>query len=468
LTYYRKSDLLLFGLSIGIFTLASFHIASCVAIAVFLIVLTSYFRSLFFSMSIRALLLFLFSFQFLLGPALAYNIEGYQPGKYYMGVDEVDYFSYAIPGVLTLAFSLGLPLSSRGVEIIDRKKMRKILRARPDIGPMLLVLGVLFGFGTSFVPGVFAFVLYILSYLKFIGVFHIFMSEQKGRFAYVALAYSFVAVTSIVEGMFHDLVILLIMLLPLLVQSIRISKASVILLLVTGVYLTTTLQIVKSEYRENISDKAGAERMVLFVNTFIDGLEGVLEFDELEDQISRINQGWILSRVLLRVPDYIPYSEGVILWQSVKSSLYPRFLYPDKLVSGSNPFFTPVTGVKLGANTSMGLGIFEVSFVDFGYWGLVVVFAYGLLLNFMLVRISLISEIRPTLMLWLPVIFLYSVRPDADFFTSLNHLIKSSIVVWSIYYFARKRFFPKVSASASRELLNTSQAFRRQRAGLIQ
>ena len=85
--------------------------------------------------------------------------------------------------------------------------------------------------------------------------------------------------------------------------------------------------------------------------------------------IDRINQGWIVARIMRYTPNYEPFAGGETIITGIRASLIPRFLDPDKPKAGGRENFTRFTGKLISDNTSMGLSPLGEAYANFGING---------------------------------------------------------------------------------------------------
>ena len=136
--------------------------------------------------------------------------------------------------------------------------------------------------------------------------------------------------------------------------------------------------------------------------------EGISEnyFQELVD---RLNQGWIIARIMYVVPDYEPYAEGETIEDAIFAALVPRFLAPNKVRSGGENF-ERFTKIEL-KGTSMNLGLIGEAYANYGLRGsFLFLFIVGLAFKLSFNYINKKSFQYYEVLLWLPFLFLYVVR----------------------------------------------------------
>ncbi len=138
-------------------------------------------------------------------------------------------------------------------------------------------------------------------------------------------------------------------------------------------------------------------------------------------------------------PYYEPYANGETIIIGVEASLIPRFLNPNKAKAGGRDNFQRFTGKKISDNTSMGLSPLGEAYANFGInGGIFFMFLLGLFYNFYMFIILRLTDRFPSLILWMPLLFLQVVKAETDFVVVLNHLVKASVVVTIIIFSIRK------------------------------
>ena len=227
-----------------------------------------------------------------------------------------------------------------------------------------------------------------------------------------------------------------------------------ILLFVGGIFVVFFINSFKAEYRTILAPAAipiYSERAESKQKVFLDmaaekatTTEGYYETSDLNNFISRLNQGWIFAKVLDHVPEKEPFTGGATFQNDIYTSIVPRFLDPTKTVRGGKEGakkFERFTGRRLLEGTTMTIGILGDAYVNFGFTGaFIFMFAFGLVLNLVLYWIYDLSRVYPTLILWVPFIFFYTMRAGNEFGVVLNFMTKSLVVVFGVFYLYKKQF----------------------------
>jgi len=134
-------------------------------------------------------------------------------------------------------------------------------------------------------------------------------------------------------------------------------------------------------------------------------------------------------------PSREPFAEGETINEALRSAFMPRFLFPNKVTAGGRTYFYRFTGRQLSDTTSMGLGLVGEAYANYGIQGgILFMFIIGLFYNWFIFMIYRIANKHPTIIFFIPLIFLQVVKAETDFSVIINHLFKASIAVWMIYF----------------------------------
>ncbi|MBX2920406.1 MAG: hypothetical protein KF741_14315, partial [Ferruginibacter sp.] len=295
---------------------------------------------LFFSINsvipIRYLLGSFMCLQMFIGPVLAYNgLDKYQYFMYQMKVPEAVYFSYALPAVIL--FILGLHINAKKLdgEVPDVKKIAEFTTQHPKLAYWLIGIG----FGSSLVGGFFgselSFVFYLLGSAKFVGVFLLILGNKKLKLIPLIIIYGSIILSSLGAGMFHDLLTWLIMLGSVLAIKFKPGINIKLGALFSFILLVIVIQQLKGVYRMAIG-KGDRGDVETFTNVFEEtqGSGGVFNLQSIAASNVRINQGFIITNIMLTVPDKVPYANGAELMQLLEAAFLPRLIAPNKLKAG--------------------------------------------------------------------------------------------------------------------------------------
>jgi hypothetical protein len=371
--------------------------------------------------------------QMLLGPAMAYSgLDAYQRPESQMQIPEFDYFVYAIPAVL--AFIIGLHVSAGKLkgEFINQEKIRQYVQEN-DTLPYYFVA---FGFVASFISPYFGselgFVFFLFSNFKFIGAFLIILGNKKSKPLYLVIVFGSIIGSSLQQAMFHDLITWLIFLGAVFALKYKPSVNIKAVFAIGFAILALVIQQLKGDYRQATWRGTEGAGLSTFVQTYDESeSKGRFSMESIATSNIRINQGFIVTHIMKTVPDKVPYENGSEMFEILKSAILPRILAPNKLNAGDRTIFMKYTGLSLLPGTSMGLSTMGDAYVNFGiFGGVIFMFFFGLLFSEILNAFYKRSSEYPVLLLFIPMVFYYPIRPDCELQTILGHLFKSCFLIF--------------------------------------
>jgi len=420
-----------------LFTFSDRHYLTIIGVGIFVFFSFKFFYELAHTIEIRDLMILIALLQWIVGPALAYS---YNPDdmRYYMAVDEATYISFVLPACVCFIFGLHLPVWSKQIDeqsVIE--KIRGLLKRYPDIDLILISGGIVFNLLIDFVPASLRFVLVLFATVRFIGLFFLILNVRTNKWYITTFVIGWLFYEAISRAMFHELLlwlIFLIMFIALLRKFNTSKKAFYLFLLIT---LALLIQTVKHEFRQIIWFGGESEYGQVFTSLIIENLGDpsyITSETNLNAAITRINQGWIIARIMSYTPEVEPFANGETIIAGIEAALLPRIIAPNKAKAGGRENFVRFTGRNLESNTSMGISTLGEAYANFGIGGgIFFMFFFGLFYNYFLSRIYKLAVDIPTIILWLPVLFLQVVKAESDFVVVLNHLVKASIIVGFIY-----------------------------------
>jgi hypothetical protein len=394
----------------------------------------------------------------LLMPMIGYrifNIDNYMVRMWgwYMRVGEDRYYEFLIPANIALFVGLNLLLTKFKPQVY-KELLTKLTETAKEKGKIGIVLTVI-GFIGSFFSGLdspLAFVFYLFAMLKYVGPFYIYYSDLpfKRKAFYASLIIFFVQ--AIAQGMFGEFVMYLI--LSLIVVSIRYKLRFItkLTLFSVGLFLILVLQSVKSTYRnitwggkeEKGLSVSSDSKVNIFSELFYDRLlspEEIFNQKAMFGVYARMNQGFLISRAMDYVPRVEPYAEGETIIRSIQAVIVPRVLWPDKPEAGGHENLARFVGIKQRLKYSMNIGPYGEAYGNFGpVYGVVFILLYGLLFSYLFKALLEKSQLRPTLLLWTPLLFFSALTVETDILSTLNSFVKGAVFVATLYWGAKKFF----------------------------
>jgi hypothetical protein len=358
----------------------------------------------------------------------------------YMFIGSDAYFSFIIPAVIALALGFRLPLGKKAT--VDQnpelyiRNVQRILQSKPTLGLTLIAIGVISGLIDFLAPSDLTQVFVLIDHLTFVGVFYVLYSPNKNKKYIVPAVITLMVGQAIVVGMFGELIFILACALVLILLGKRISFWKKTLVAVAGIVLIVLIQSVKTDYRQRAWIELGGADPAYYavlIGERIADPSTIFEPNKLFFAAVRMNQGWLVSYTMFKVPHSFEFANGETIWQSIAATFVPRFLWPDKPEAGGKANIKRFWGTTL-TGYSMNIGPFGEGYANFGIvGGVIYMFFYGLFFKFILHRLLKFAEKRPTIILWIPFLFYYSISVETDLLTTMGALVKGVFFTWAVF-----------------------------------
>jgi hypothetical protein len=284
--------------------------------------------------------------QMFVGPTFAYNgLDKYQYAYFVMKIPEAQYFSYVMPAVICFIIGLHITAGKLKGEVPDEEGIRRFADSHRDLPYWFIGIGFVSSFVSSFFSSDLAFVMYLLGSFKFIGVFLLILGSKKLKILELVLVYGSIVLSSLGNAMFHDLLIWLIMLGAVLAIKYKPGFNTKWVVCLSFILLAVIIQQIKETFRQTaIQGESGLESFQRAYEN-VEGDKGIFDFKRLAVSNVRINQGFIITNIMKRVPARVPYSNGEELRLLLEAAVMPRILAPNKLQAGDRSLFTKYTGL---------------------------------------------------------------------------------------------------------------------------
>lgn len=417
-------------------------IVSNLGLALSVFILIQFIQDAGSSIPIGKLLLLIAALQWVVGPWLSYTFfdDHY---KYHMYVSESEYMWLAVPALFLLA--VGLFWRQRYRDRYTKgliQHAQYFIEVQPRLPYWLIGIGIFCSFAGSYVPSFLRFIFFLLANVKYIGLIYLLFSRHKSKWLIVLVAWVLTLLSSIQAGMFHDFLLWTTMIGLYAAYIIKPSFQQKLIGLGIGLLLVFIIQVVKQEYRQMVwFGGYSGNRVSLYsdlVGSRLQDSDNLFGQELLSGMVVRINQGWINSKVMEYVPAQEPFAKGATINEALGAALLPRFLAPDKKRAGGKENFERFTGFQLQSTTSMGVSLLGEGYANYGVYGawlfmLLMGLFYAAVLHFL----YRYSRKHPTILLWLPLIFLQVVKAETELVVVLNHLVKSLILVLGFFWAAR-------------------------------
>lgn len=431
----------------ALFIIFSLGFFSSFGIALFLFFGTKFFYEIGKKIEIRDIMILLALLEWVVGPLLAYKIYP-DDTFYYMAVDINIYMSFVVPASLAFIIGLYLPFWKKNhTEEHYLFKIKQFVKKNKNLDLILIFIGVISELIIDIVPSSIRFVLFLFSGLRFIGLYFLFLSDRKHKNVYVYILLGWLFLTALRETLFHDLLLWLGFFVVIAAFITKPSFRKKLVFLIAILTLVIAIQTVKHSFRQELStgNENGVSLFAKLVREKVIEGNSVSSESNLSAMVNRINQGWIIARIMYWTPSREPFAEGETIVEAIKASILPRFLAPNKVKAGGRTYFTRFTGKTISDNTSMGLSLLGEAYANYGkFGGSIFMLLIGLFYNLVLFIIYKIAGKHPSIIFFIPLIFLQVVKAETDFSVILNYLVKASFVVWFVFFALNKVFRIKI------------------------
>lgn len=393
-----------------------------------------------FTIPFREVAMITASIQLLVSSFLAFYVQDPNPFFAPLGTPE-DYFGYAIPGV----FLFGLGLFTFKHQRISYQPVtdQLLFYDLSTIGKKLIGIGWIAFFLSPFVPGSLGYFVTLLVYLSYIGGICILFSTDNriNKWILIGIAYSPVVKDALFSGVFFLAVIWTAFFIIYYLYRSKNTFLRNFLIIVIGMYILIITDMSKKDYRAVIWDGDQSLNSVakagLFVSIFFDNASFNLinSEDNFSGRITRANQGAIVSWVMDYVPSKTPYVNGSTITAALEAAVLPRFLSPNKAIAGGVASYERFTGRTLN-NTSINISLLGEGWANFGYMGgLAFMYFVGAFYSYIFKIMSRLIEVHPIYFFFIPYIFIFTIKAEDDLLTPLNHVIKSSLILFLLHRF---------------------------------
>lgn len=366
---------------------------------------------------------------YVLGASLSYHFNPWLPplDVYAMQVDLDHYFKFALPFILILvAFEFWMS------RLIDQSKTND--QEIQEHWKTLIFVGLLAGTLQRILPSNLNFYLYLASLIS-PATYILVANPKRSPFLFQRwfwIAFFWPLYGSFTTGMFYDLLLLI----GLVVGKTAFSNTPTFFRSIVIVLLSTQITLFVQEAKHYVR-RDQAITWEIGKNILHDSFHVDRNSVAIAALTVRLNQGYILSHVLKTGADDSTNQEnGTYLAQLAASSVFPRFVMPNKLTSGDRHYFEKYSGLTLVGNTSMGLGLIAESTIDFGLGTGPFIFGLILLIIYQIVKAF---RHQAFFSLYFLIAIFYFIRPDCDLITALGHFTKSTFVFGAILFFFRSR-----------------------------
>ncbi|MBU2652034.1 MAG: hypothetical protein KKA81_13985 [Bacteroidetes bacterium] len=448
--YISQKNIIIAGSGLLLYLLlevfSGMYFLSSAGLALSLVIFMKFVNDIGNKIEIRDVIALIAALQWLVGPILAYNFLPEHP-LYYMSVSEEVYMNYVFTGTFIFIIGMYLPIArERTIGKEQFEVLENFVQNRKSLGYILIGIGLLFSFMSKFVPGSLAFLFYLLGNMQFVGIFIVLFADKSfSKWIVFGAVMGALILNSVAIGMFHELIIWMLFTFLIVAFIVKMGMGVKITIMVTGIVVMLLIQSIKEEYRYltwySTSNKSNTEIFQDILFQRLTDPRYLFQEEVLNNAGARLNQGWIISRIMDHIPRRNTFVKGETVKNAISAALLPRVLAPSKAKAGGHENFERFTGIELAKGTSMNLSIIGEAYGNFGVTGgILFMLILGLLYNGIIVLIIKLSHNNPTLILWLPLLFFQVIKAETDFAIVINHLVKSAMVIFVVFYVSKSIF----------------------------
>jgi hypothetical protein len=336
------------------------------------------------------------------------NWYGVSLAQVYGGPELEEATWLSLLGVMALAAGIGVALIR-----VAPKRETTLQEEALSLKPGRIFLVYTMAFMSSFVLSAFAFslpgvtqLLIGIAAIKWVFVFLLSAAVLEQRRSYALLvacigAEVLVGLTGYFSGFKNVFFVVAIaaMMSPAALKGKRLALLALVAAFL--LFLGTLWTAIKGDYRDFLSQGFAAQEVVAPMGERFGKLEDLIfEFriadlpDAFEALVLRMSYVQYFAYTLSYVPSSMPYENGTLWFGALKHLVTPRLFFPNKAVIDDSERASLYTGMQVAGSqqgTSIGIGYFAESYVDFGpVWMFAPIcllgVSYGLLYRFYIIR----------------------------------------------------------------------------------
>ncbi len=415
---------------------------SLLGIGISLIIFSEFIKNIGQTILIKESMLLFASIQWVIGPFIEFRKVSHHY-LFKMYVSEEVYMAYLTPTLIALF--IGLKLFNYKTPLLQLKENATLLIQNfPKLPYILIGGGFILPFFSFIIPGALDFVVYLVAQAKYIGVILLLFSSNENRWKVFLGMLAFSFLEAAVRGMFHAFLLWGVLIFTFVAYELKFNLTRKIWIVSVGLIVVLTLQSVKSEYRQLVwyQGYSGNKIALFFDLTFKNISSGkVFSNSQSEEMTSRMNQGWIISKIMSQVPNNFNFANGETIKDALVATALPRFLAPNKKIAGGKENFEKYTGLELQGGTSMDISLAGEGYINYGaQGGVVFMLLWGLFIAWFISKCEDIGRYYPTFLLWIPLLFLQVVKAETSLIVVFNYLIKAFILQYAIFWFVKRKY----------------------------
>jgi hypothetical protein len=379
--------------------------------------------------------------QWVVAPWLSPSYPPHLP-MFRMVLPAPEYLRYALPATAALWIGLQLPIGRVAAGVAPTGHPAPLSRRVRYLLDVTLAVGLVVNAYLDLLPPSLTFLGYLIAGFRFFAALGWLVTRTPGWWIRVVVVLAQLTAEQSFGGGIFYLVVHWGGYFLLVYAFMRRWRWQLAVALLAGCVAVGTLQEVKETFRKELvlqQPSGPAESLRMLGDLMwkrVSGEPVAGGTTDFNDSLVRFNQGWIIARVMLHVPFIQPYAGGSTIRDAIVYSIVPRFLV-DKPEGASQSFFRTYTGVELGPNTSMGLGIIGEMYANFGATGgVAATFVYGLVLGGLFAWFAARARDNPLWWAAASIVVLPGIEPGFNLADILNHVVKAAIVlagvIWAV------------------------------------
>ena len=305
----------------------------------------------------------------------------------------------------------------------------------------MIIVGLFFNIISIFLPLSLRFVVKILTYLIYVGLLGLLIKEKKTKkdLLWICGVSMFAVISALKSAMFGELVFLILLFVLTLFYVNKTSTRRKLILGVSVILLGTSIQLVKMPLRQlnRKGSTSTIQNLTTLYNSNLLTKENLFSESFRAYTIARFNNGAVVSYVINRVPNIIPYAHGNTISSAIIGSFIPRLIWPSKETSGS-AMYLKYTGLR-SEGASYGISQLGEGYANFGKrGGILYMFLLGLTMSFLLRKIIKYINRNPNYFYFFPIIFLHGVKVETELNRSLGFMLRVIVVLYLLNFILRK------------------------------
>ena len=364
--------------------------------------------------------------------------------KYPMNISKIEYFNIMVPGLFS--FLLGLNIFKKRFLFNRDSTTDKIIFHHRFLTHFVLISTVV---GILRLPLGLGFIFYLIEQLSHVGSLLLILLYPRKSMVFKILPITIKLISSFAYGFYHDLLIWLIFYIlwyAIVYKPSAAAKIYSFLIVALFIVFIQSIKFTLRQANEEIDNESRIDNLVVVSKDVVDKNE-IFSNNNFLATLNRANQGWIVASTIDNMNRTKNYQGIDHFFKYVEAALLPRFLMPDKLTAGNRKIFNEFSGHKINSSTSMGLGVFADGYVAGGTNGLILAgLLFGILISVLAnLIVSWMRHSRYFILLLFPF-FSYAIRPDSEFHTVLNHIVKVTLFMFLLVQLVKsnRNYFSKI------------------------